>query len=65
MQRGTIKKWFPDRGFGFAKPDRAEHDVFVHVNDITEGLPRVGAVIEFKMGEHMRRPYAKNVRVIQ
>ena len=37
MQKGTIKLWNEDRGFGFIKPDAGGNDVFFHVSALKDG----------------------------
>lgn len=35
MTQGKIKKWFPDRAFGFIRADDStSHDVFFHITQI-------------------------------
>jgi cold shock CspA family protein len=59
-ETGTIVRWFPERigrsgrtgGFGFLKPDGANHDLFFHVLRVIEGEARQGARVEFKRTEN-------------
>jgi cold shock CspA family protein len=43
-ETGTVKVWFADRGFGFAKSDRPGFDdVFIHVSDLPVDVPSLTA----------------------
>jgi cold shock CspA family protein len=61
--KGHIVKWFDDRGFGFVKPKRATHDVYLHISKVIEGVPYYGADVEFKMSD-TARPIAFEVKVL-
>lgn len=63
--RGTVRKWFEERHYGFAHEAGAPRDIFVHADNVTFGHLREGAEIEFDLSkkEGERRPFAKNIRV--
>lgn len=65
--RGTMQKWFDERGYGFAHEAGAPRDIFVHADNVTFGHVREGVEIEFDLAtrEGERRPFAKNIRVLQ
>lgn len=62
-ERGQIKKYFPQRGFGFIER-KAGADVFFHVSNYEEeGTPVEGDWVEFSLGVGQRgKPAAVGVR---
>lgn len=62
--KGQIVRWFPERGYGFAKV-RDGHDIYVHAAYcVNEGVPFVGAEITFEILEERGRRRANKVRVL-
>lgn len=51
MQRGTLKKWDDDRGFGFIKPDQGSKDIFLHINALPRNIrrPKIGDIIIYEL----------------
>ncbi len=46
--KGTLKKWFEEKGFGFISPDKGSKDLFIHVSAFDRDIPRrpkVGDII--------------------
>lgn len=39
LQRGILKTWKDDRGFGFIQPDNGDKDIFVHISAL-KGVAR-------------------------
>jgi cold shock CspA family protein len=63
-----VKNWDSDRGFGFAKRDDCDGDIFIHTSALTGSRKSLnqGERIEFDEGVNPRnnRPCAVNVRVL-
>lgn len=65
--RAEIIKWFPERGYGFAKQHGSPVDLYVHASDVVEGIPRQGAMIQCNVETvaRLRRNKAIKVKVLQ
>ncbi len=65
-ERGTIARWFDERGFGFVRPDDCmSEDVFVHITGFAgNARPDIGMRVEFEIGEDRGRTKAVNVQVL-
>ncbi len=67
MQRGTVK-WFNDeKGFGFIKAESGP-DVFVHHTEIKANgfrTLREGQAVEFEMADGPKGPKATNVTPVE
>lgn len=53
IQRGVLKTWKDDRGFGFIQPDNGDKDIFVHISAL-KGMarrPLRGDVLHYQVGE--------------
>jgi CspA family cold shock protein len=61
--KGTIARWFDNRGFGFIAVDEQPNDIFVHVTDTNDySNPQLGDTVEFDINETNRGPRAINVK---
>lgn len=52
--RGTVKRYNPDKGFGFFAPDNGEKDVFVHATALSRsglGVLAEGQKVVFQSGQ--------------
>jgi CspA family cold shock protein len=70
MPRGTVKYFWPDKGYRFIAPDVGRIDVFIHANALKQtGLSSLaaGQRVTFDVEPDTRtgRPRAVNVRVEQ
>jgi CspA family cold shock protein len=66
-QRGTVKWFDADRGFGFLKRSDGGDNVFVHVRSVVSGVsPLQGDVVWFEVGVNPRtgRTQANNVQIV-
>lgn len=53
VQKGVLKTWKDDRGFGFIQPDNGDKDIFVHISALT-GMARRpvrGDVLYYQVGQ--------------
>ncbi|MGY4499168.1 CspA family cold shock protein [Bradyrhizobium sp. GM24.11] len=65
MYQGVVKSFFPDRGFGFVKPDDGSKDIFFHIQTVQNSAsPRVGQRVSFDVKVDDARPRAAHVRLI-
>jgi CspA family cold shock protein len=64
MQKGTVKFFNTDKGFGFITPEGGGKDVFVHANDLGGATLQEGTKVEFDVVEGKKGPQASNVRVV-
>ncbi|MEM5533141.1 cold shock domain-containing protein [Pseudoalteromonas arctica] len=51
MNKGLLKTWKTDKGFGFIKSDTLEHDTFIHISALKHmsRKPKIGDTIYFEV----------------
>ena len=66
MQKGKVKFFNTEKGFGFITPEGGGggKDVFVHANDLGGATIQEGSKVEFEVVEGKKGPQASAVRVI-
>jgi CspA family cold shock protein len=66
MERGTIKWFDEEKGYGFILSEIGEKEYFVHRSAIAdlEGTLDDGQIVEFEIGQGQKGPTALNVRVL-
>lgn len=66
MERGRVKSYGRTRGFGFIIPDGGGKDVFMHAQELQNGEPLPGDLVEYELGPNRKtgREEAKFVTVI-
>ena len=60
MNKGTVKFFNEEKGFGFITPNDGGNEIFVHVTGLTEKV-RENDVVRYKVEEGRRGPTATNV----
>ncbi len=64
MNKGTVKWFSSEKGFGFITPEDGSKDLFVHHTEVkTEGYASLneGQSVEYEVGEGKKGPCATNV----
>ncbi|PXF29121.1 cold-shock protein [Pokkaliibacter plantistimulans] len=68
MNKGTVKWFNADKGFGFITPEDGGKDLFVHHSEILAGGSFAtlieGQNVEFDIGQGQKGPCANKVRVV-
>ena len=67
-QRGTVKWFNSQKGFGFIVPEEGGKDVFVHISAVERaGLRGLneGQKLEFELQENRGRMAAANLKVVE
>jgi len=65
-ERGVIRAWITDRGFGFLRPDSYGPDLFVHISACQFGEPSIGAHVSYEVGEGRDgRPIAVDLQIVE
>lgn len=65
--RGTVKWFNSQKGFGFIVPDSGGKDVFVHISAVEKAGLRTlneGQKVEYELQENRGRTAAANLKVI-
>lgn len=66
--RGTVKWFNSQKGFGFIVPDNGGKDVFVHISAVEKAGLRTlneGQKVEYELQENRGRTAAANLRVVE
>jgi len=63
-QRGTVKWFDPEKGYGFIEPDQGE-DVFLHISNVPRKDLSEGDRLEFDTTQTAKGLQAENVRVVE
>ena len=63
-RRGQVKRFFSGKGYGFITEEGGQ-DIFFHLSDVeSQGLPRQGQEVEFRIKETDKGPRAVNVKFL-
>jgi len=63
MNKGTVKFFNEEKGFGFIQEEGAEKDHFVHVSGLIDEIHE-GDSVEFELKEGKKGLNAVNVKVV-
>lgn len=62
MEKGKIKWYNEDKGFGFIAPDDGGKDLFVHHSQTEGYMLFENDPVEYEIGEGQKGPCANNVK---
>jgi cold shock CspA family protein len=61
---GVVRRFDPERGFGFISSPGSQDDVFFHGSAVVGGAVNRGDTVEFRLGQGQRGPRAQEVRLL-
>jgi CspA family cold shock protein len=61
---GVVRRFDPERGFGFISSSGSLDDVFFHGSVVVGGAVNQGDTVEFRLGQGQRGPRAQEVRLL-
>ena len=61
MNKGKVKFFNTDKGFGFITQNEGE-DLFFHVSELRDASANEGDQVEYEIGEGRKGPCAVNIR---
>ncbi len=61
VNKGTVKFFNSDKGFGFISQNKGG-DLFFHVTELQSGTANKGDTVEYEVGEGRKGPMAINIR---
>jgi len=66
-EKGKVKWYDPEKGYGFIKPDGGEKDLFFHKSNIDNLEQNISndEVVEYEEAEGKKGPEAVNVKSLQ
>lgn len=65
MEKGTVKFFNGEKGFGFIKPTDGSDDIFVHITNVNSSDPLFeNDKVEYDIGAGKKGPCATNVYVV-
>jgi len=62
MEKGTVKFFNDQKGFGFIKPENGSEDIFVHSTGLQDNIRENDEVV-FEVKDGRKGPNAVNVRL--
>ena len=64
-ERGSIKWFSPQKKFGYILTDKANEELFFHINDCGKFPPKEGLRVEFDLGsDRIGRKKAINIKSV-